>query len=221
MSTPTSTTTSIVRRDLAPTTRTAQTVEPATLVADTAELRDGLKDTTMRATKLHHSAEELHLAQTTRQLEASAPVDLLDALADELLFPWSLLARVVGVSPTAVRKWRRGDTVSPGHHHRLAEFLAFCRTLQHRDPRIDDVPRWLEMPVDARSDVSRLDLFLAGTRTGLLDLASARRTGEHLLDVEAEGWRERAATTSRFDVLVHEDGTTSLVPRSEAAPSAD
>jgi hypothetical protein len=215
-----STQTSIVRREFAPTTRTEQTVEPARLVADTAELRDDLDATTIQATQLHHSAEELHLAQATRQLEASRPVDLLDALADELLFPWSLLARVVGVSPTAVRKWRRGETVTPGHHHRLAEFLAFCRTLQHRDPRIDDVPRWLEMPVDARSDVSRLDLFLAGTRTGLLDLASARRTGEDLLDEEAEGWRERAATTRRFDVLVHEDGTTSLVPRAEAAPSA-
>jgi hypothetical protein len=216
-----STPTSIVRREFAPTTRTAQTVEPAWLVAETAELRDDLDKTTSQATQLHHTAEELHLAQTTRQLEASPPVDLLDALADELLFPWSLLARVVGVSPTAVRKWRRGETVTPGHHHRLAEFLAFCRTLQHRDPRIDDVPRWFEMPVDARSDITRLDLFLAGTRTGLLELAGARRTGADLLDEDAEGWRERAATTRRFGVLVHEDGTTSLVPRLEAAPSAD
>ena len=215
-----STPTSIVRRDLAPTTRTAQTVEPARLVADTAELRDDLHSTTTRVKRLHHDAEELHLAEATRQLEAAAPVDLLDALADELLFPWSMLARVVGVSPTAVRKWRRGEAVTPGHHHRLAEFLTFCRTLQHRDPRIDDVPRWLEMPVDARSEVSRLDLFLAGTRAGLLDLASARRTGEDILDEEAEGWRERAATTRRFAVLVHEDGTTSLVPRPEADASA-
>jgi hypothetical protein len=213
-------TSSIVRRDLAPKTRTAQIVEPAALVAETAELRDDLSATTSQATQLHHDAEELHLAEATRQLEASSPVDLLDAIADELLFPWSLLARVVGVSPTAVRKWRRGETVTPVHHHHLAEFLAFCLTLRHRDPRIDNVPRWLEMPVDARSDVSRLDLFLAGTRTGLLDLASARRTGEDLLDEAVQGWRERAATTRRFDVLVHEDGSTSLVPRSEAPPSA-
>jgi hypothetical protein len=217
-----STGTMILRHELAPTTRTEQTVEPARLVADTAELRDDLDETSARAIQLHHSAEELHLAQTTRQLEAASAVDLLDALADELLFPWALLARVVGVSPTAVRKWRRGETVTPGHHHRLAEFLAFCRTLQHRDPRIEDVSRWFEMPVDSRSDITRLDLFLAGTRPGLLDLAAARRSGEDLLDAEAEGWRERAATTRRFRVLVHEDGTTSLVPSShEAAASAD
>jgi hypothetical protein len=215
-----STPTSIIRREFAPTTRTAQTVEPAWLVAETAELRDGLDATTSEATQLHHTAEELQLAQATRQLEASTAVDLLDALADEMLFPWSLLARVVGVSPTAVRKWRRGENVTPGHHHRLAEFVAFCRTLQHRDPRIENVPRWFEMPVDARSDVTRLDLFLAGARTGLLDLAAARRTGEDLLDEEAQGWRERAATTRRFGVIVHEDGTTSLVPTSEATPSA-
>lgn len=211
---------SIARRDLAPMTRTAQTVEVADLVAGTAELRDDLNATTSQATQLHRDAEALHLAQTTRHLEAMDPVDLLDSLADELRFPWAVMARVVGVSPTAVRKWRRGETVTPGHHYRLAEFLAFCRTLQHRDPRIDDVPRWLEMPVEARGDVSRLDLFLGGSRTGLLDLASGRRTGEDLLDEESEGWRERAATARRYTVLVHEDGTTSLVPMSEADASA-
>ena len=68
-----STPTSIVRRDLAPTTRTAQTVEPARLVADTAELRDDLRATTSQATQLHHDAEELHLAETTRQLEGLSP----------------------------------------------------------------------------------------------------------------------------------------------------
>jgi len=214
------TATSIVHRDLTPTTRTAQTIEPAALVADTAELRDAVTATTSQATELHHNAEELHLAQLTRQLEGTAPVDLLDALADELLFPWSLLARVVGVSPTAVRKWRRGETVSPAHHQGLAEFLAFCRILRHRDPRIDDVPHWLEMPVDARTDVSRLDVFIAGSRTELLDLASGRRTGEDLLDDNAPGWRERAATGRRFDVIVHEDGTTSIVPSSQAVPRA-
>jgi hypothetical protein len=214
------TATSIVHRNLTPTTRTAQTIEPAALVADTAELRDASSATTSQATELHHTAEELHLAQVTRQLEGTAPVDLLDALADEMLFPWSLLARVVGVSPTAVRKWRRGETVSPAHHHRLAEFLAFCRTLRHRDPRIDDVPHWLEMPVDGRTDVTRLDLFVAGSRTELLDLASGRRTGENLLDASAPGWRERAAGGRRFNVLSHEDGSTSIVPRSEAVPRA-
>lgn len=214
------TATSIIHRDLAPTTRTAQTVEPEALVADTAELRDASNATTSQATEMHHTAEELHLAQLTRQLEGTAPVDLLDALADEMLFPWSLLAQVVGVSPTAVRKWRRGETVSPAHHHRLAEFLAFCRTLRNRDPRIDDVPHWLEMPVDARTDVNRLDLFLAGARTGLLDLASGRRTGEDLLDETTAGWRERAAGLRRFDVIRHEDGSASIVPRSEAGPSA-
>jgi len=215
-----STPTTIVRHDLAPTTRTAQTVEAAELVAGTAELRDDVDATNSRVTELHHGAEELHLAQMTRQLEASSPADLLDALADELSFPWALLARVVGVSPTAVRKWRRGENVTPAYHQRLAAFLAFARTLQHRDPRIGDVPRWLEMPVDARTDVSRLDLYLAGERTGLLDLAAGRRTEEDLLDEVAEGWRERAATVPRFEVVVHEDGTSSLVPSAGTGPSA-
>lgn len=212
---------SIIHQDFAPATRTTQAIEPAALVADTAELRDESTATTSQATELHHSAEELQLAERTRRLETASPVEILNLLADDLLFPWSLLARVVGVSPTAVRKWRRGETATAANHHCLAELLAFCRTLQSRDPRIDDVPRWLEMPIDSRIDMSRLDLFIGGVRTGLLDLASGRRTSDNLLDESVDGWREHAAAARHFDVLVHEDSSTSIVPRAEAEPGAD
>lgn len=209
--------TSIVHREL-PATRTEQIIDPPALLADTAELRDRTTQTSSQAKELHHDVEQLNLDQLTRALEATSPVALLDELADDFVFPWSLLARVVGVSPTAVRKWRRGETVTAAHHHRLAEFVAFCRTLRWRDPRILDVPHWLEMPVDARSDVTRLDMFLDGVRLELLDLAAGRRSGAGLLDERVAGWRERTARAGQFEVIVHEDGTTSIVPRAEAAP---
>lgn len=214
------TATSIIHTEFSPSTQATQIVEPAALVADTAELRDESTATTSPATELHHTAEELQLAGQTRRLETVSPVEILDLLADDLLFPWSLLARVVGVSPTAVRKWRRGEATTATNHHALAEFLAFCRTLQSRDPRIDDVPRWLEMPVDRRIDMSRLDLYVGGVRAGLLDLASGRHSGEDLLDDSVPKWRDHAALARHFEVLVHDDGSTSIVPRAEAEQSA-
>jgi hypothetical protein len=77
------------------------------------------------------------------------------------------------------------------------------------------------MPVDSRTDISRLDLFIDGARTGLLDLASGRRTGEDLLDDAAPEWREWLVGVRAHDVLVHEDGSASIVPRPEAAPGEE
>lgn len=208
----------IPRHSVAPTTHTEQITEPAALLADTAELRDETTETSSEAMQLHRNVERLHLGQMTRELEAVPPTALLDALADEFLFPWSLLARIVDVSPTAVRKWRRGETVTPTFHHRLAEFLGFCRTLQQRDPRITNLPHWLEMPLDARVDITRVDLFLQGVRTELLDMAAGRRTGENLLDETVSGWRKRADRSEQFQVLMDDDGMPSIVPRSQAAP---
>lgn len=211
---------SILHTTFSPSTQATQIVEPAALVADTAELRDESTATTTQATELHHTAEQLQLAEQTRRLENTSPVEILDLLADDLLFPWSMLARVVGVSPTAVRKWRRGEATTAANHHALAEFLAFCRTLQSRDPRIDDVPRWLEMPIDGRIDMSRIDLYVGGARAALLDLASGRHSGEDVLDEYVPNWREHAALARHFEVLIHEDGSTSIVPSAEAEPSA-
>lgn len=203
----------IVFHDVAPTTHTEQIIEPAALLAQSAELRDQIGDTSTEATDLHRNVEQLNLNQLTRKLEAESPISLLNILADDFLFPWALLARVVGVSPTAVRKWRRGEAITPIHHQRLAEFVAFCQTLQDREPRITNVPHWLEMPVDRRVDASRLDLFLEGMRTGLLELVAGRRTCEELLDEAAPGWHELAVRGRQFEVITHEDGSTSIVPR--------
>lgn len=194
-----------------------QTQTPVLLAARTAELRSQAGAANEDARDLDHVGMGVELAQLTQAFEQRAPQELLDELGDERGLAWALVARAVGVTPAAVRKWRRGERVTPAYRHALAEFAAFCQILQQRNPRIDEVGEWLEMPAASGSDASRADLYIDGHRTELLDIARELATGEQLLDLSDPSWRERAATARNFEVLEHEDGTRSIVVREEHA----
>ncbi len=207
---------SIVALETGTRTQSEQVVDLGRLHIRTAELRDSTATLAADVTEIHESSQEIELAALTQKLESSSPVDLLDEMADDFVFPWAVLARVIGVTPAAIRKWRRGETVTPGFHHSLAAFVAFCRLLRKREPRIENVARWMEMPAAARSDITRVDLYIDGHRTPLLDMSAVRVTGEQVLDDTDPAWRDRAARSGRFKVLRHEDGSTSIVPRTDA-----
>jgi hypothetical protein len=200
---------SILIRDVAPGTHTEQVRDPQ-LLARSAELRDDAIQVSSDVVQLHGDVQQMELDALTRAFEQATPTQLLERLSDDFAFSWAVLARVARVSPTAVRKWRRGETISPVFHLRLAELAAFCEMLRRLAPTVEDLSYWLEMPVVGRSDISRLDLFLAGQPTELLDLATGRQSGEALLDQAAPGWRERAAG-DRSSVMWHDDGTASIV----------
>lgn len=199
---------SILDRDVAPATHTEQVKDPQ-LLSRSAELRDGVTRTYSDATELHGDVQQMELEILTRKFEQAAVTDLLAKLSEHHAFAWAVLARVARVSPTAVRKWRRGETISPVFHQRLAELAAFSALLQRLAPTINDVSYWLEMPVLGRSDVSRFDVYLAGHMTKLVDLATGRCTGEALLDEAAPGWRDR--TSANSSIIWHEDGTPSIL----------
>lgn len=194
----------------------AQIAAPDLLVARTAEFRTRVNDLSGDAMTIHKDSEEYVLAQRTEDLCLITPQELLDELADEFGMSWALVARVVGVSPAAVRKWRRGETVTPTFHRQLAEFVAFSRLARERDPRIEDVGHWLEMPVDTGSDISRADLYIDHHRAALLHIAGGHITGAKVLDENDPAWRTRAATARRFNVIHHEDGSTSITSAPES-----
>jgi len=198
---------SILTRDVAPSTHTEQVKDPQ-LLARSAELRDGVTRTYSDATELHGDIQSMELELLTREFEQVAATDLLTTLSDNHAFAWAVLARVARVSPTAVRKWRRGETISPVFHHRLAELAAFSTLLQRLAPTITDVSYWLEMPIVGRCDASRFDLYLDGHLTKLLDLATGRSSGAALLDDARPNWRDYQSTAS--SIVWHEDGTPSI-----------
>jgi hypothetical protein len=197
-------------------TRTAQVEPPALLVAGTAELRRDVDDLHGRARGLHRDSQETQLSLLTHQLNLTAPQALLDELADEGV-AWALVARIVGVTPAAVRKWRRGETVTPTYNRELAEFVAFCRLLRERNPLLDDVDQWLDTPAASQADVTHANLYIDGHRAELLNIASSDTTGDAILDEHDPGWRDRRARARRWKVVHHEDGTSSIVDETEAS----
>src|SRR3954462_15771801 len=104
------------------------------LRAASAEIRDQAAQLSNRADALHNDVQRADLDRRALALQQSDPADLLMALGADLGMPWSLVAELVGVSPTAVRKWRRGGTLTPESRFRLARIVAFCQMIGELDP---------------------------------------------------------------------------------------
>src|ERR1700678_3067776 len=105
-------------------TYASQVNEPSLLVR-TAELRDDVTQLADRATSLHVDQQQSQLIYRTTQLAQSDPRDLLRELS-ERGFSWPTLAKLVGVTTAAIRKWRRDSPVTPENRRRLAGVVAFC-----------------------------------------------------------------------------------------------
>lgn len=183
------------------------------LLVQTAELRDEYTTGANQATDLHGDVQKMSLDGRTRSLETVNTVELLEFLAGEQGFSWATMARCLGLTATAIRKWRRGEPPSPQNHQRLARLAAFAEIIHELQPRIDDVPFWLEGPVNDATSLSRLDLYRLNAHSELLDLATERDKPHRVLDRVVPEWRQDHRRDDRFKVVWHEDGTNSIVMR--------
>jgi hypothetical protein len=182
------------------------------LLAATAELRDDFIRGAARAQELHENVELDELERDARSLELESTPELLEALADAG-FSWATIARLLEVTPTAVRKWRKGAGVNTANHQRLAHLLAMARMLTRLQPRIDDVAFWLETPCREDTALLRLDLYRAQAYNALLALAAERRQAVEVLDEVMPDWRRLHARDGRFELVWAEDGMPLIVMR--------
>lgn len=196
-------------------THSEQIIERGPLLARAAELRDHYQQGANEAKELHEDVELLELEELVRSLEHESTVENLDALRDDG-FSWSAIARILGVTPTAVRKWRRGDGVTADNHQRLAELLGFARFLHHLQPRITVAAAWLEAPAHPETTVTRLDLYRAGARSALLGVATERLGPVDVLDEFLPGWRRDHPRDDRFRLVWQEDGAPSILMQGNA-----
>lgn len=91
---------------------------------------------------------------------------LLSELTEQHGLGWSEIARLVGVSVPAIRKWRRGGDITPSRLSSLARLAAFLEMLD--EEAIRDAPAWLNMPFDdCDGGTSKSAIYAAG---GALDL---------------------------------------------------
>lgn len=168
---------------------------------------DGLHD---EVVELHTNLVAQGLDRAAQDLAKRGVAALLATVADEG-FAWRDIARLVGVSVPAVRKWRSGRPASGEHVLRLARLAAFVEWL-HEDQQVTDAARWLEVPLTAETPVTRMDLLHAGRRDLLVrELVGEGVSPEHTLDEFEPGWRERYR--SEFEVFTAEDGQRSIRSR--------
>lgn len=191
-----------------PRTQTTQDVlsEAGYLRTRVRLLQDDTDDLAHRITSTERSALELELEKRTTAEARRNLQELLNELASAG-FAWRDIARLVGVSVPALRKWRRGESATGTNRRAVASLLAFARLLTENH-LVNDVSSWLEIPLHPDAPITGLDLYEAGRIDLLYDRASLRTTDEQALDIYEPEWR--SAYHSDIEVFVAEDGETGL-----------
>lgn len=165
-------------------------------------LRDDVEET-------HRSA--LQLDRRTRAAEAAKkdPHDLLKELSDNYGMSWTSIGKALAVSIPAIRKWRRGGSISPDNRTALSRLVAFLEVLEI-DLGVADPVGWLEMSLPEGSKTG-LDLYGTSHATGLLEYAGGHISlGDLLRDVEDadqpsdEGWEVFEAPDGKPAVRLRE-----------------
>lgn len=163
--------------------------------------------------ELHGEARELDLTDRTFEKGKKSVATLLHELTTERGMGWSDIAEVVGVSVSAIRKWRKGGDASPESRNNLARIAALLDVLEEKG-LVQDPAHWMEMdlPLGPGYFIRPLDLYLDGHVTALIELAEQRRSMTQVLDEIVPAWR---ASRSDFEVYTDTDGERSIRLRSE------
>ena len=181
----------------------------AMLVTRYGNLRDEVRGLDSEVADGHIDALRNDLELRTRSRSTEPPVELLNELA-ERGFSWTGIARLLGVSTSGIRKWRRGEDISGSNRYALSKLSAFIDMLEESF-RIADIASWLEMPLAEPYEVSGIDVY-ADFDNGWEILAHMLIwpiDPSTLLDQEADGWRE-AYPASDFDVSHDEHGQPTI-----------
>jgi hypothetical protein len=170
-------------------------------------LRNQTAITTDDAADAHHLAFRLQLDTRTAELVKRDPVQLLDELAG-LGFAWRDIARMIGVSVPALRRWRLGEKPSGDNRRAIAELLAFAHIITDQ---VFDPASWMEVPVTGAAPTTAIDLYAAGHLNVAFDLATDNCTPEAALDIAEPGWRDQYR--SDWEVATAEDGQPYIKPK--------
>lgn len=157
----------------------------------------------------HHTVRRWQLDDRTSAMARRSVNELLVELAIERGMTWSSIARLCGVSVSAVRKWRTGDAPSPDSRLAIARLAAFVELLDELP--VSEPAAWLAMPMMSGFTVTAEDLYVAGHADRLIDFASGQADLEEILAELDKDWRIQYR--SDFEVIEAGDGLPSIVRR--------
>jgi DNA-binding transcriptional regulator YiaG len=138
---------------------------------------------------------------------------VISELADRLGMSQLVMARALSVSPTAIRKWRRGEAARPEHRDLLASLAAFAHVLERH---VHDPAGWMEIPISAQATLTPLDLFGARRSDLAVLFAAGLSDPDETLSAFAPDWRQRFEPDLDYEVVPLHDGSRSAVPRKES-----
>ena len=163
--------------------------------------------------EMHGEIRERDLADRALEKSKKSVAGLLDELAVNRGMGWSDIAEVVGVSVSAVRKWRKGGVASPQSRSKLARIAALLDVLEEKG-LVEDPAAWMEMDFSLEPGyfIRPLDLFLEGHVTELIELADQRQTITQVLDRVRPNWRQ---SRSDFEVYVDATGERAIRRRND------
>jgi hypothetical protein len=176
-------------------------------------LRDGIA-------ALSRAFDQIDRDQSSEQLRESAAHyrrgdfrACLQKLAVDRGLSWHTIATMLGVTPTAIRKWRRGGRITAENREQLGALTAFFDQLDELD--IDDLGSWIEMRAREDATITPAEIYHAGPngRWLLLEWARGRIDATTMLDRFDAGWRKTYARDPNFRVVRGSDGERAIVPR--------
>jgi len=173
------------------------------------DLRDEARLVNSDIVEGHHEVRRWHLDDRTAVKARSGVGDLLHEFAVDRGMTWASIARLCGVSVSAVRKWRTGEAPSPDSRLAVARLGAFIGLLGELP--VSEPAAWLAMPMMSGYTVTGEDLYIAGHADRLLDLASGQADLDEVLSVLDKDWRTRYR--SDYEVIEAGDGMPSIVRR--------
>lgn len=171
-------------------------------------IKQDMRETASQTQELHRRAFQQQINLKAREAAKRPASEMLNSLADQG-FAWRDVARIVGVSVPAVRKWRHGETPTPRHLMSIAQFYALTVILRE-DHLVFNVARWMEVPLIPDATVTGLDLAAFGKYVDLCELAAQQVTPEEVLDRLEPGWRDNR--WSNVEVFRAADGEFGLRP---------
>jgi hypothetical protein len=195
------------------TTRPIRETGDTRLVNEVGALRDDTTFLQYTVERLHDDVRARALDERTSAAALRDPRDLLRELSHDHGLSWATIARLANVTPTAVRKWRRGDTIGSSSRRSLARATTFLQMLDEHSSPITEVGTWLEMPLSDQSTLTAIDVYVDGRVELLLDYVARPLSAHAVLNAFDPDWRERYPADGRVAVEVAEDGNLSIVER--------
>ena len=182
-----------------------------------AELTDTYGGLTSKVRLLSQDVEggrrtvrSLYLDERTSAKSRLGAESLLEELSTDRGLGWSEIARLCGVSVSAVRKWRAGESISSEHRRSLARIASFLDLLEEVGP-VNEPAGWLNMRLSDQTTMTAADLYIAGHTQDLLEHAQGLLRVEQLLDRCAPDWR--TASRSEWKIVELSDGERVLTRR--------